>query len=170
MLHQTATAASVERLFKEHNKSLLRFLRAKGHASHDAHEVAQEAYVRILGLHDARTISYLQAYLFQTAANLSTNRLIQASRRRNIDGLIFLETENTRLPEHLCSAQCELDVVARAIGELPHRCAAAFVLATWEDLSCYEIGKRMGLTDRQVRRYVRRATEHCRSALAACEN
>jgi RNA polymerase sigma factor (sigma-70 family) len=159
------TVEVVEKLFRDHNKSLLRLLRARGHASQEAHEVAQEAYVRILRLPDPTTISFLQGYLFQTAANLSINRLVQASRRKELDERVFRQTQNEKSPEHICSAQRELDIVIKAIETLPTRCATAFVMARYEDLSCREIAKRMGLTDRQVRRYIRQATEHCQNAL-----
>lgn len=42
-----ATPAEIERLFREHNAALLRFVTAKLGSQHEAREVAQEAYVRL---------------------------------------------------------------------------------------------------------------------------
>src|SRR5688572_23474251 len=65
----------IERLFREHNESLLRFLTARLSSSQDAREVAQEAYVRLLQLDRPGAIGFLRAFLFKTAANIATDRL-----------------------------------------------------------------------------------------------
>jgi RNA polymerase sigma-70 factor (ECF subfamily) len=46
----TARSVLIERLFREHNEALLRFLTVRLHSYQDAREVAQEAYVRLLSL------------------------------------------------------------------------------------------------------------------------
>src|SRR5262245_62131178 len=67
---------SVERLFREHNEALIRFLQARLRSRHAAREVAQEAYVRLLSLdRPPGASSYLQSLLFRTAANLATDRI-----------------------------------------------------------------------------------------------
>src|SRR5690349_14164910 len=88
-----AARAEIERLFKDHNGALVRFLRAKLHSLQEALDVAQEAYVQLLGLRNTNTISYLQAYLFKTAENLANNRLRYDGRRRELNELVFFETE-----------------------------------------------------------------------------
>ena len=54
-------------LFKQHNDTLIKFLRARLRSDADAHEVAQEAYVKLLDLDKPDAISYLKAYLFRVA-------------------------------------------------------------------------------------------------------
>ena len=70
-----ARAELVERLFREHNSALVRFLQARLRSPQEAHEVAQEAYVRLLSLDEPGAVSYLRAFLFKTAANLAVDRL-----------------------------------------------------------------------------------------------
>src|SRR4029077_8378618 len=67
-------AAVVERLFREHNEALLRFLRTRVGSHNEALEIAQEAYVRLLSLDQPGAISYLRAFLFKTAANIAIDR------------------------------------------------------------------------------------------------
>src|SRR6266853_5926060 len=67
-------AALVERLFREHNEALIRFLTARLRSYQDAREVAQEAYVRLLSLDQPGAVSYLRAFLFKTAANIAIDR------------------------------------------------------------------------------------------------
>jgi RNA polymerase sigma-70 factor (ECF subfamily) len=156
----------VERLFREHNESLLRFLRARLHSPQEAREVAQEAYVQLLGLHSPGTIGFLQGYLFRTAANLATNRLKQRTRRRRIDELVFFDAPLThRSPEPTWAARQELALIHRAIEELPPVCRAAFLMIKFDDASVDDVARELGLHPRRVRRLVARAIEHCQKTL-----
>src|SRR3979490_2291695 len=86
----------VERLFREHNEALIRFLRGRVGSHNEALEVAQEAYVRLLSLDQPGAVSYLRAFLFKTAANIAIDR---RRRHQNYDRVagrqLFTElTEN----------------------------------------------------------------------------
>lgn len=76
-----SSPTDIERLFREHNEALLRFIAAKLGSEQEAREVAQEAYVRLLSLHKPEAVSYLRAFLYKTAANLAFDRLRQRARR-----------------------------------------------------------------------------------------
>jgi RNA polymerase sigma factor (sigma-70 family) len=166
-----ARGGSVERLFREHNESLIRFLRARLHSTQEAEEVAHEAYVQILGLGDTGTVSYLQAYLFKTAANIATDRLRQRTTRRRIDALVFLESAiEARSPENASAAEQELALVNRALEELPELCRQAFLLVQFENVSFDEAAARLGLHPRRVRRFVARAIEHCHRVLSESDS
>jgi len=160
-----ATRENIERVFKEHNDSLLRFLRARLHSPQEARDVAQEAYVQVLGLRAPGTVSHLQAYLFQTAANLATNRLLQRRRRDEIDELVFFETETAKSPEHQCAAQNDLDLIARALEGMPAKVVRAFILVKFHEVDFEQTARIMGCTPRHVRRYIARAMEHCLQAV-----
>src|ERR1700744_1585620 len=71
---EESRASVVERLFREHNEALIRFLRGRVGSHHEALEVAQEAYVRLLSLDQPGAVSYLRAFLFKTAANIAIDR------------------------------------------------------------------------------------------------
>src|SRR5690348_5221013 len=74
-LTRPSPGESIERLFREHNEALIRFLLPRLRSRQAALEVAQEAYVRLLSLDRPGAISYLRSFLFKTAANLSVDRL-----------------------------------------------------------------------------------------------
>lgn len=156
-----SAAHSIERLFREHNDSLERLLRARLHSPQEAKEVAQEAYVQLLGLRDPSTVSYLRAFLFRTALNLATDRIRQRTSRQRIDELMPLQSEEARSPERASAAEQELALLNRALEELPEACRQAFVLVHFEELSFDEAAKQLGLHPRRVRRFVARAVEHC---------
>jgi RNA polymerase sigma-70 factor (ECF subfamily) len=151
----------VECLFREHNESLLRYLRARLHSQDEAKEVAQEAYVQLLGLDHPEAVHFLQGYLFRTAANLATNRLKQRAQRRRDDELVFFESEDARSPERVWAADRKVASIRQALNELPANCREAFRLVKIEGLSSDEAADRLQLHPRRVRRYVARALAHC---------
>jgi RNA polymerase sigma-70 factor (ECF subfamily) len=157
----------VARLFREHNDSLLRFLRARLHSLDEAKEVAQEAYVQLLGLHQPEAVHFLQGYLFRTAANLAKNRIKQRVRRRRSDEIVFFDTsfEDNRSPERAWAGDREIAIVYRALNELPPNCRESFRLVRLEELSVDEAARRLNLTPRHIRRNIARALAYLLAAV-----
>lgn len=71
---RSAHSERIERLFREHNDSLVRFVLARLHSEAEAHEIVQKAYVRLLKLDEPDAVSYLRAFMYRTAANLVQDR------------------------------------------------------------------------------------------------
>jgi len=153
----------IERLFREHNDALLRFVAAKLGSRQEAREVVQEAYVRLLSLDHREAVSYLRAFLFKTASNLAMDRLRLRARRgfvvsaRNLDFAVFELS-----PERQVAGEQALQRLREAIDELPQKCREAFLLYRLDELSCEEVAVRLGLQERMVWRYVARALEYVR--------
>lgn len=156
----------VARLFREHNAALLRFAAAKLGSEHEAREVAQEAYVRLLQLDRRQTIGFLRAYLFKTAANLATDRL---RARRRLPAQVALDDEDIfefdLCPERQCAGEEMVAVVDRALAELPQKCRRVLLLYRVEGLGRAEIACELGIGERMVRLYLARALEHLRRRL-----
>ena len=156
----------IERLYSDHNRTLVRFINARLHNEQEAKEVAQEAYVRLLNLDEPDAVSYLRAFLFRIAANLASDRLKQKARRRDLrDGLSF-EHVDGRSPEAGCLAREELELIRQAVAELPPKCRMAFMLVKFGERSFDEVAEQMGLSTRMVRIYVARALAHCQRHIA----
>ncbi len=161
----------IERLFQEHNQSLLRFVTARLHSAQEAREIAQEAYVRLLNLDKPDTVSYLRAFLFRIAANLVSDRLKQRDRRREIRDLVFFESaETSPPPERVLAGREELEVIRVAIEELPAKCRMAFLLHKIHDLPVEDTAAQMKLSVRMVRLYIARAIAHCKERLDSAEH
>jgi RNA polymerase sigma-70 factor (ECF subfamily) len=157
---------AVERLFREHNESLIRFLTARLRSRQTALEVAQEAYVRLLSLDQPGAISFLRAFLFRTAANLAVDRLRRdRAQQRMTQQPAFHEFADARTPERKVASAQELAHLEHLIGQLPRKCREAFYLSRVEGLSSPEIAARMGLSERMVRVYVMRALLYCQTHL-----
>jgi RNA polymerase sigma factor (sigma-70 family) len=159
-------AELVERLFREHNEALIRFLVARLRSYQDARDVAQEAYVRLLSLDEPGAVSYLRAFLFKTAANLATDRQRRASAHLRATELpLFHEFADVRTPERRVADRQTVQRLERLIAAMPAKCRQAFILYQFEGLEFAAIAKRMSMSERMVRKYVVRALLHCRTQL-----
>jgi RNA polymerase sigma-70 factor (ECF subfamily) len=142
-------------LFREHNEMLVQFLTGKLRSRQEAREVAQEAYVRILSLDAPGAVSFLRAFLFKTASNIAVDRIRHRERcPHTADASLF--DEGTE----------EVELLERIVAELPPKCRRAFLLCKLDGLSTHEIGRRMHLSERQVRDYILRGLLYCQEKLS----
>ncbi len=153
--HASERAAEVSQLFRDHNRALVLFLASRLKDIHAAREVAQEAYVRVLQLETPGAVSFLRSYLFKVAANLAIDRLRRQQSRTRLDPVETLEDFLDEAgPERTVMARQELAFLGMVIAELPPKYQEAFRLHRVDDQSFEAIGRRMGLKERIVRRYV----------------
>lgn len=159
---QAGAASRIEVLFREHNETLVRFLRGRLPLDVDAREAAQEAYVRLLQLDEPAQPSFLRAYLFKVAANVATDLLRRRAIRAQGDGL-EAGARGDAVPatqERALQAREQLELVEKALLELPPRCREAFRMSREDGAGAAEIAARLGVSDRMVRQYLVRALEH----------
>lgn len=162
-LEPSQRTAEVSKLFRDHNRSLVLFLAARLKDMQAAHEVAQEAYVRLLELESTGAVSFLRGYLFKVASNLAIDRLRRQHSRARLDPVQPVEDFlDLATPERAVIAREELAHLGKVLGELPAKYQEAFRLHRVEDLTFEEIAQRMGLKDRMVRRYVANALLYLR--------
>ena len=162
-LEPSQRAAEVSKLFRDHNRSLVLFLAARLKDMQAAHEVAQEAYVRVLELESTGAVSFLRGYLFKVASNLAIDRLRRQQSRARLDSVQPVEDFlDLATPERAVIAREELAYLGKVLAELPAKYQEAFRLHRVEDLTFEEIAQRMGLKDRMVRRYVANALLYLR--------
>jgi RNA polymerase sigma factor (sigma-70 family) len=163
-----SSAIDVERLFREHNAALLRFIAAKIGSEQEAREIAQEAYVHLLQLNHPAAVSFLRAFLFKTAANLAIDRLRQRGRRSHLTSMPDLDFAVFDLtPERQLSGEQAVAVLGDAVARLPAKCRQAFLLHRVYEMQIEEIAERMGIGACMARRYVARGLEYVRQCLDA---
>jgi len=160
------TPAAVERLFAEHNRSLIRFLRTRLRSDQEAKDVAQEAYVRLLQIDQPGTVSFLRAYLFRTALNIATDRMrAEAIRHIAHQDPIFDDVLTEPDPERTTSAREQLRLVSESLAELPTKPRLAFLWHRVSDMTIEAVAQRLGVSDRMVRKYIVQALVHVRMRL-----
>ncbi len=161
---ERARAETVARLFRDHNRSLVSYLSMRLRSLHEAKEVAQEAYVRVLQLDEHGAESFLKAYLFKVATNLAIDRLRQRGRRHRYEEDVPTDELETGLeePSRRALAQEQLGALIAGLEELAPKCREAFLLYRLDGVSQQEIAARLGVTERMVRNYVTHALLYCR--------
>lgn len=163
---EVSHSALIERLFRDHNEALVRFLRSRLGSHNEALEVAQEAYVRLLSLDQPGAVSYLRAFLFKTAANLAIDRRRRHQSYGKVTGRqLFPEFTENRTPERLVAGEQTLRHLGRLIESMPAKCRAAFVMSQIHGLDAATIAAQLGITDSMVRKYVVRALLRCREQM-----
>lgn len=162
-----STAAVVSKLFREHNRVLVGYLRSRLGSLQEAKEIAQEAYVRVLQLHEPGTPGLLRAYLFKTAANLAIDRLRhrRVRQRSEEQPQLFEELNTTRGelddPAEQLLAREQADQLLGYLQELPIKCQQVMNLHRFEGVSQHDVSVRLGISERMVRRYVTYAMVYC---------
>lgn len=161
-------AALVSELFRNHNRTLVRFLESKLQNPQEAREIAQEAYVRLLELERTGAVGFLRAYLFRIASNLAIDRLRSRNTRERIDAHHQQPLEDVVQEgpvEREVFAADEMRVFWASLAELPEHYRIAFVMHRIDNLSTSEIAKKIDKSERMVRRYLVRALTYCRLRL-----
>jgi RNA polymerase sigma-70 factor (ECF subfamily) len=164
------TAVAVSQLFREHNRALVGYLTARLRSQQEAEEVAQEAYVRLLQLQEPGTPSLFRSYLFKTATNLAIDRLRRRSVRQRIEQSEWRQDLNPSSdvaddPARQLLASERAEELRRYVAELPAKCRRVLQMHRVDGLTQQEVAKRLGLSDRMVRRYVTYAMVYCRLRL-----
>jgi DNA-directed RNA polymerase specialized sigma24 family protein len=132
-------ADSVGRLFREHNRSLVSYLAMRLRSVHEAKEVAQEAYVRVLQLDQPGAMPIVEP---------SSD---------DIEREVELDE-----PERGALAREQLEALVAGLQELPEKCREAFLMFRLDGLSQQQIAARLGVTERMVRNYINEALIYCR--------
>jgi RNA polymerase sigma factor (sigma-70 family) len=156
-------AEAVERLFKEHNRSLVNYLARRLRSVQEAKEVAQEAYVRVLQLDRQGAESFLKNYLYRVATNLAVDRLRRRGCLHRSEHSLQDDIETgIDAPERAALAGQQFNALYASLEELPERYRTALLLFRLEGLSQQDIAARLKVNERTVREYINHALRYCR--------
>jgi len=147
------------------NASLLLFLHQRARGSVDIEDLAQETYLRLLRARDLNEIRNPQAYLLQAARHV-----LLEWRAQQMPSASFVEVEPESLvddcvPELVLEAQSSQQRFERALDEISPMMRAVLLLRLRDDRPCREIAQQLGLTERQVKRHLKRGYDHLRARL-----
>lgn len=164
---QSLSTADVTTLYKQHQPWLVRWLSGKTGCPHDAGDISQDTFLKVLNV-DAEVLREPRAYLLVIANRLLINRYRRASVEKDV--LQKVATLITTL-ENDCNHKGPADIVAARdllsrvllmlTDELPEKPRKAFLLAKLEGLSYREIATRLNVSESSVKQYIARVLVHC---------
>ena len=149
---------SFEEFFGENREELFRALWLLTRNRHEAEEIAQDAFVRLLERWDRLgRITDPSAYLYRTAMNLWRSRLrrtAQAAKR-----IVHAPASRDEM-----GAIDSTDVVVRALAHLPPMQRAAICLVDLLDMTSEQAAGALGIRPSTVRVHLARGRETLRGA------
>ncbi|MFJ3157548.1 sigma-70 family RNA polymerase sigma factor [Pseudomonas protegens] len=154
-------------MLENYYRELMCFLNAKLGNRQVAEDVVHDAYVRVLERSSDTPIEQPRAFLYRTALNL----VIDGHRRnalRQSEPLEVLDNEERYFnpsPQTSLDHGQRLEMLQRALAELPRLCRESFLLRKLEGLSHPQIAGQLGISRSLVEKHIVNAMKHCRSRL-----
>jgi RNA polymerase sigma-70 factor (ECF subfamily) len=162
--------ARYEELYRAHHARIVRLCRLLLNDRHDAEEVAQEVFFKLLRAGKGRTQSVRwETWLTQVALNACRDRRRswwwRWRREKNMEFAEGLLPSGGSTPEEETVNREEREQIWRSVLTLSARQQEVFVLRYVEGWSGAEVAKILGLTPGSVKRHLFRAVRHLRKAL-----
>ncbi len=154
--------------YEELSSYLTRRFGAAGAGTAD--DTLHDTYLRLQGLRAVPELDNHRAYLFRVANNIALDRLraVRRDQQRQGSDDTGLEQANVAPMADAALEQRErLQLLARAIAELPPRCREAFLLHKIDGLSHSEVAERLGISRSMVEKHVMKALAHCRDRMVS---
>jgi RNA polymerase sigma-19 factor, ECF subfamily len=152
----------VQSLYSNHHGWLQGWLRRKLGCPHNAADLAQDTFVRVLGKKEPVAAAEPRAYL----ATIAHGLVVDFHRRRALERA-YLETL-AALPEPQSPSLEERAIVLEALSAIDAMLDGmkpairqAFILSQLEGLTYAQIAQRLQVTVRTVNNYMLKALEHC---------
>ena len=160
---------AISDLYCEHHGWLFGWLRRKLGCAHNAADLAQDTFARILNARESvATLREPRAFLSTTARRL----IIDQVRRKQIENAYLQELalttealEGFQSPEQILTTLQALEHIAFMLEGMHDNVRQAFVLYYLDGLTQSEIARQLGLSDRTVRKYLIQALLHCSHSL-----
>ncbi len=161
-----ARARALAEVARRQHAPLVRFLTLRTGSVEEARDIVQDAYVKVLAAETRDSIKSLVNYLWRCVLNRLTDRRRELAVRER-----FAQAEQAGAQqiapsaETVADARQRLEVIERALEELPPRCVNAFILRVLHGLPFDDAGRQMGISGRMVKIYVARALAHMQACL-----
>ncbi len=156
-------------IFDDYHQPLHRFLAKTLGSEAEAHDVAQETYIRLARVERLESLDNLRSYVFKTALNLALDRIRKVQRGtadypRDSAEIAEVADAGPR-PDTVVYHRQRLATLVAALQDLPDNCRRALLLHRLQGLTYAQIGERLGVSGDMVNKYLARATAHCRKRL-----
>ncbi|ATG92292.1 MULTISPECIES: sigma-70 family RNA polymerase sigma factor [Methylomonas] len=155
-------AQDLTRLYQDHHPWLLKWLEKRVQDRLQAEDHAHDTFLSVIASNETSNLHEPRAYLVTIAKRL----LINHWRRATIEQA-YLE-RLAAYPERLAPSPEENAVILETLREiddllcqLPAKVRKAFLMAQLDGLTYAEIGRRLGVSDRMVRKYMAQAMLQC---------
>jgi RNA polymerase sigma factor (sigma-70 family) len=158
----------IDELDRRFRRPLVNYFKKRIRESYDVDDLVQEVFIRLRCRDALDEIDFLEAYVFETAANVVRDRFRKRIVRRASDHTSLEKCElpvNDFSPERVLQGRQLLDRAFQALLDLSERTREVFVLRLYEGLKQEQIAVSLSMSVDGVRFHLRRAKEHMARAL-----
>ena len=147
------------------NRSLFRFLGRRVRSTVDIEDLAQETYLRLLRARDLGEVRNPQAYLLRVASHVLVEwRGHQPAPESLVEMADDLLIDDCA-PEFELEANISQERLNHTLTIVSPTMRAVLLLRLRDERSCKDIAQELGISLRQVRRYLARGYERLRTTL-----
>ena len=157
---------TLEKAYLAFKPTLLRYLSARVGSRDDAHDIAQEAYLRLLRVENVELIDNLEGYLFRIVTNLANEwhyRRGRSLEEMDLDTLIEMGGDGD---DHFGETQLEVRAAVqrlhRILEELPPLYRVTILMRKRDGYTHKEIAAAIGKSEASVHLYLTRGLARCR--------
>ena len=165
-IHQDAASATVE-AYEQFGDAIFGYLRANLRCDEDAHDLAQEVFLRIARHPNLGEIQSLKAFVFKIAKNLLTDRSRRWATRLAASSVsvdvVNLQAVGSDPLEQFEANECQR-CIESTIAELPPACREAYLLSREHGHSYTVIADQMRISVSMVEKHISTALHSLRSA------
>ena len=157
-----------EELDLRFRRPLINYFKKRIREHYDVDDLVQEVLIRLSLRDSLDDIDFLEAYVFETAANVMRDRIRRRIVRHAADhqSLEICDLpSNDFSPDRVLQGRQLLDCALQALLELPERTREVFVLRLYEGLKQEQIAASLSMSVDGVRFHLRRAKEHMARAV-----
>lgn len=164
---------SVHEVIRRYHGALIMFLRRRLRVPDDAHDVAQEAYIRLMKYEGSQEIRSPSSMLFRIATNVAHD-LERASQSRKcndhlpIDDMELMSDQPSA--ERVLCAEERFECVMQIIDNLPPKCQQVFLLSRAKGMTYPQIAAHCGISVKMVEKHISHALAVCLHGVGALDN
>lgn len=159
----SGSASDLQQLYLDHHGWLHGWLRQRMGCSHNAADLAQDTFLRLLSKErDLSPLRDPRAYLSTIAHSLLVNHWRrQAIERAYLEALALQPEQYAPSPEARELIMATLLQIDTMLRSLPSNVRSAFLMAQLDGLTYAQIAISLGVSERMVKKYMAQAMLHC---------
>lgn len=165
---ETQVRTELHAMYHAHHGWLSGWLRGRVGCSQRAQDLAQDTFVRVMThRRNDEPLREPRAFLTRVAHSLMINQWRRESiERAYLDALAARPEVHAPSPESQALVLESLIEIDRLLSRLRPRVRDAFLMAQLDGLTYAQIGEKLGVSDRMVRKYMAQAMLQCLTAEA----
>lgn len=149
-------------LYASHHSWLLNWLKRRLHDAGLAGDLAQDTFIKILLAGNSGEIMQPRPFLATIARRLLANHCRREElEHAYIEALLHQPEVQAPSPETMAILLESLQRIDQALGTLPHKARAAFLMAHLDGMSYAEIADELATTTHSVKKYLSKANLLC---------